>query len=465
MKQKTDVIAVFDIGKTNKKLLLFDEKYNLVEENIITFDEISDDDGFPCEDINALEKWVLSSFDQLKKSTQFQLRAINFSTYGASLVYIDAGGSRVGYLYNYLKPYPPDLMQRFIAERGGSESIMKSTSTPLTGHLNAGLQLYWLKHERPEIFKKVHTALHLPQYLNYLITGCTKAEITSLGCHSAMWNFAEKKYHQWLDDEAIKDKLAEVIKGDTVTPCKNEYTNDTILVGSGLHDSSAALIPYLFCFDHSFMVLSTGTWVISLNPFSSELPTAAELGAGCLSYLSYKGSPVKTTMLFSGNDHQQQTQRIADYFNVDQLFYQSVKYESNILNQLDKNIDLNFSDLNSTMPSPFSKRDIRRFNNAEAAYHQLLIDLVAQQAASARMVLTNSNIGTIYVDGGFCKNEIYMQLLSEIFSDYKVYTAAVMQGAALGAALAIHKHWNLTPVAPDMIQLKAWNQYNNVNSY
>ena len=37
----TPVILIFDIGKTNKKLLLFDEAYNMVYESIEQFQEIN----------------------------------------------------------------------------------------------------------------------------------------------------------------------------------------------------------------------------------------------------------------------------------------------------------------------------------------------------------------------------------------------------------------------------------------
>ena len=45
----TPVILIFDIGKTNKKLLLFDEAYNMVHESIEQFQEIKDEDGFEGE--------------------------------------------------------------------------------------------------------------------------------------------------------------------------------------------------------------------------------------------------------------------------------------------------------------------------------------------------------------------------------------------------------------------------------
>ena len=42
-----EIIAVFDIGKTNKKIFLFDKNFNIVFENSVRFEEIVDDDGFP----------------------------------------------------------------------------------------------------------------------------------------------------------------------------------------------------------------------------------------------------------------------------------------------------------------------------------------------------------------------------------------------------------------------------------
>ena len=42
----TEVILIFDIGKTNKKLLLFDRELRIVSEADDKFDEITDDDAF-----------------------------------------------------------------------------------------------------------------------------------------------------------------------------------------------------------------------------------------------------------------------------------------------------------------------------------------------------------------------------------------------------------------------------------
>ena len=58
---KETVIAIFDIGKTNKKLLLFNEDLKVVSETEQKFPEIKDDDGFECDDIDLIENWIKES--------------------------------------------------------------------------------------------------------------------------------------------------------------------------------------------------------------------------------------------------------------------------------------------------------------------------------------------------------------------------------------------------------------------
>ncbi|MBU3745140.1 MAG: carbohydrate kinase, partial [Sediminibacterium sp.] len=53
------VILIFDIGKTNKKLLLFDSNFTIVYEKLIQISEVIDEDGFPCENIDALTQWII----------------------------------------------------------------------------------------------------------------------------------------------------------------------------------------------------------------------------------------------------------------------------------------------------------------------------------------------------------------------------------------------------------------------
>ncbi len=104
--------------------------------------------------------------------------------------------------------------------------------------------------------------------------------------------------------------------------------------------------------------------------------------------------------------------------------------------------------------SAFAGRDLTKFPNYEEAYHQLIADIIQQQVKSTSLVLKGTTVKRIFVDGGFSKNSIYMYLLAKAFPSMEVYAASVAQASALGAALAIHPHWNKKPLPADIINLK-----------
>ncbi|GAB3025971.1 FGGY-family carbohydrate kinase [Niabella terrae] len=460
MDTRIPVIAIFDIGKTNKKLLVFDQQYQLIRETSVRFDEIPDEDGFPCEDLKSLSGWVLEQFRELCNDPDLLIRAVNFSTYGASLVYLNTAGKVLTPLYNYLKPYPSELQEAFLEKRGDRHSFSEQTSTPIMGSLNAGLQLYRVKRERPDIFEQTETILHFPQYLSYLFTGHRIAELTHIGCHSAMWDFSKMNYHKWLAEEGFIGKLAPMHSGHQGFSIDIPGIEQPVFVGTGLHDSSAAIIPYLRSFNDPFVILSTGTWTISLNPFNQTLPDMNSLSKGGLNYLSSHGLPVRTSMLFAGNDHDQQVQRIAGHFNLSPDFYKGVLPDLKLVGQLrkkDEGITIGSELLASaTTPSCFHRRDPGTFGTADVAYHRLLMDITDQQQLATRMVLQESPVEQLFVDGGFCRNELYMELLRTAFPELSVYAASMKQGTALGTALAIHDQWNPNPVPDSLIELKAY---------
>ena len=132
---------VFDIGKTNKKVFLFDEDYRIVFEKTAQFPETVDDDGDPCEDIALLKNWVLETARALRRDPEFHIAAVHCATYGASFVHVDAGLQPVAPLYDYLKPFPADLLADFLERYGGPEKMSLETASPLLGHLNSGLHI------------------------------------------------------------------------------------------------------------------------------------------------------------------------------------------------------------------------------------------------------------------------------------------------------------------------------------
>lgn len=454
---KIPVIAVFDVGKTNKKLFFFDEQYKIVLEKSARFEETVDEDGDPCENLELLKSWINETLQELTKQEEFDVKGINFSAYGASFVHLNENGETIGPLYNYLKPYPEHLKDTFYASFGGETKVSTETASPVLGSLNSGMQLYRLKHQKPQQFDKVKYSLHLPQYLSYLVTKQFFTDITSIGCHTGLWDFNNNSYHNWVRQENIDSKLAPLHASDSaisVSVHGKEYA-----VGIGLHDSSAALIPFFTSFHEPFVLISTGTWCVTLNPFNDSPLTSKELKSDCLCYISYKGKPVKASRLFAGNEHEQQSARIAAHFDKPDNFYKEVTHNSLTLAKLQKEAqNSNFmADWDNLATSEFGNRNLADFKDADEAYHQLIIDIVNLQSVSTNMVLKDTPVKRIFVDGGFSNNVIYMQLLAAAFPDMEVFAASVAQATSIGAALAIHKHWNSQSLPTNIIDLKYYS--------
>ena len=427
------VIAVFDIGKTNKKLFLFNELYQIVFEQSEQFAEITDEDNDVCEDIKKVTLWVMASLKSIILNSDYKVEAVNFSTYGASFVLLNEKLEIIAPLYNYLKPFPENLKSEFYEQYGGESKIAVETASPILGNLNSGMQLYLWKKQKSEMFSKIKYTLHLPQYLSSLFTKKYFSDMTSIGCHTALWDFKKNDYHDWVKAEKIDTLLAPIEPSNSAIEIN--FDEKKILVGVGLHDSSAALIPYLKSFSEPFILISTGTWCISMNPFNDNPLTANELAADCLCYLSYEGKPVKAARIFGGNEHDTETKKIANYFNCADNFYKELSinnYELRITN-CESIVETQCLRLHSE----FSSRKLSEFKNPEEAYYQLMVDIVRWQHQSTSLIIENSGIQQIFVDGGFSKNSIYMHLLARSFPEMKLYAATVAQSTALGAALAV----------------------------
>ena len=99
---------IFDIGKTNKKLFLFDPNFKEIHQEYVCFPETVDEDGHPCDDLSAIAEWMSSRFQHFLRDESIQVEAVNFSTYGASLVHLDRSG-RKGRGWGLRCPPPPPL--------------------------------------------------------------------------------------------------------------------------------------------------------------------------------------------------------------------------------------------------------------------------------------------------------------------------------------------------------------------
>jgi sugar (pentulose or hexulose) kinase len=433
---KERVIAAFDIGKTNKKIILFNDKMKVVYESEQKFAEIQDDDGFECDDIELIEKWIRTSIHNIIGSEKYDLTDINITTYGATIVCLDKNGKRITPAYNYLKPIDERIPESIYKRHGGRDEFCRRTASPALGMLNSGMQLLWLKKDKPELFERVKHVMHLPQYLSYTLTGKVYSEHTSIGCHTALWDFDNMTYHPWINN--LEVKLPEPVPVETYTEI--EIEGKKLRVGIGIHDSSSSLAPYFSESKGKFVLLSTGTWCINMNPFNSEKLTAEQLDKDCLCYMSINQKPVKSSRLFLGHMHETAVKIISDHYDKPEDFYKQVKFDRNLSNSLkEKFSDTTIFFQEETLSREFRERiDMYQFRNFEMAYHQLMKELGDLTIESINLILPEKNdIINIYVTGGFSRNDHFLNLIKDHFPDKKVYTSEISNAAALGAALVI----------------------------
>jgi sugar (pentulose or hexulose) kinase len=424
--------AIFDIGKTNKKLLIFNEKMEVVLEQEKEFNETVDDDGFPCDDLDLIEKWILQKVEEFTRSDEYDLKSINFATYGASVVYLDKDGKRITPLYNYLKKMPAEIPEMVYSEWGGMDEFCRKTASPPSGMLNAALQIKWIKESKPKLFSKIRYVLNFPQYLSYLLTGKIVADYTYLGCHTAMWDFDNMQYHPWLAKEGIE--LPEPVSSSTCYPVN--INGKTVQVGVGIHDSSASLVPYFKKSNDPFILFSTGTWMVIMNPFNNESLTSNELKNDILCYLSTDRKQVKSALLFLGHLHNVNLTRITEYFKAATDEYKKVQPDSDLLRTFEGKEGF----FSNGIPNDYIDYDIdlNQFGSFSEAYQRLVYDFTRLTFEGfKRIIPATDNIKTVYVSGGFNRNPIFIYLLNQWLPHKEVKASEVKNATAMGAAMVI----------------------------
>lgn len=437
-KMTEPVALIFDIGKTNKKALVFNQQLQVLQAYSEQMETVEDEDGFPTEDLQKLANWLQQILDHCLQNPAFSVKAVNASAYGATLVHIDASGQTIQPGYDYLKPLPDGFSSSFYQRYGGREAVCIATASPPLGMLNTGQHLLWLKTHRPEKFGQTSFALHMPQYLVWLLHGQPATDLTGLGCHTALWDFEASNYHHWVKAEGLTGKLPPLqTSGHAETVTRNGHT---FKAGTGIHDSSASLAVYQEAIKNPFVLVSTGTWSITLNPFATDPLTAEDMQQDCLNYLSHRGEKVRAARLFMGNEHDLQTAVLASRFNCSADYFKTVQADPEIFARVRQNRE--FARLLAFNGSPMLQMDYSQFKDYKTAYHALMAELMHWQCQSIETAIGSSKVQDVYLSGGFCQNPLFVKFLPELMRGKRFFRTSLDQSSALGAAVVIKQEWN-----------------------
>lgn len=429
---KTPIYAVFDVSHAGMKLTLFDEARQFLDQHEEVCLTDVDDDGFPCESLEHITQWVLEHWYSLRHHPEYHVRGVNFVAYGSSLVHLGADDRPVLPLYSYLKPLPEEYTRQFFATLDQTpEAFALATRSPYLGIMNSGMQLYWLKYAKPALYAQIQTSLHLPQYLSFLISGEKFSDYTSVGCHTALWDFDQHSYHTWVAREGIDQKLAPLLDDAVATVI------DGTLVGVGLHDSSAAVLPHLTNYDRPFAVLATGTWAVTINPFNRRPPTIESLQRNCPHYLSPKGDPFPASRFLLGREHDYQVRRIAMRFHTTPDFYQALPPTPLPIPAADAGKAWQRYGSTPQASQPAQMWDLSGFGSAAEAYHYLLHGLVTQLCEAIRLAVQNEKV--LFVEGRFGESPLFIEQLRTQLPDLDIRTSAVPWATALGTLIQLEQ--------------------------
>ena len=311
-------IVVLDIGKTNKKLFVYDSSLcclNPEEEGTVIPSVVVE--GLRCEDTAGICRWMLAGLRRAAAEYR-RIRCISVTTHGATIALLGTGrdryfpgdGGLVFPIVSYEQDLPAEEESAFYEEVGLSpEQMQRVTGTARLGWLlNCSKQVFWLRRRFPRRFAEVRSILMFPQYIGYLLTGERAAEPTYLGCHSYLLDIEGDRYSVVADRLGVLDLLpplplrATWERLGTIRPTIAAETglSPDCIVTLGAHDSNAALVPYFRERLDRFVLQDSGTWVVTMAPTGEARFADDELGREVFFNRSIYGRPVKTTIFRGG---------------------------------------------------------------------------------------------------------------------------------------------------------------------
>lgn len=440
----THNVAVIDIGKTNAKLALVDRD-SLTEIAVITRpNTVVSSPPWPHFDADGHWVFVLDGLREFHAA--YGIDAISITTHGACLALLDHAGNLAAPILDYEFAGPDEVATAYDAIR---PPFSETGSPRLAGGLNIGAQLFWQFQMDPELRGRTQHIVTYPQYWGARLTGVPATDITSLGCHTDLWNPHAGEVSSLVEALGISDKLAPVRKpSDVLGPVLPHIAEHTGLspdtpVHCGIHDSNASLLPYVLATKPPFSVISSGTWVIAMAVGGKRGPLDPDLDT--LINVTALGHPAPSARFMGGREHDIATG--GSYPQPTQQDLEAVLSQSVML-------------MPAVAPDtgPFRGHTARWVGGepdagtgARGAAVALYLALV-----TAECLANIGHEGGIIVEGPFATNQLYLEMLS-VAAGSDVYRSSGTTGTSSGAALLAISETLVPPMDQRHVPVRAEN--------
>jgi len=449
-------IAVLDIGKTNKKLLLYNQDLQIVYKHSTKIEEI-EVDGLCQDDLSAIDDWIVRELSEINK--KYPIRVISISAHGATCVCLDSTGKlavpELCYTIDPGQTFHDDFYKNF----GTREELQLTTGTPdFNLLLNMAKAINFARINFKRGFKKIRHILNLNEYFGFQLTGNAGAEPTYIGSHTYLWDFRNGYWSNVAEKLGVKSFLPAEINNpwDVLGTISSEMAKSTglksdTIVTQGIHDSNAALLPYLISMDEDFLLNSTGTWCVVMHEQQKVHFNEEEIGKLVFFNISTFSNPVKTSIFMGGVEYDQYNEILCKLHGETSLPPVDVELLNMAVNErtcfimpgitrgtgqfpdsepriIENGISIPFEKLKSGEIIPEFMKD------REKAYAILNLSLAIQSKVSLDRSDMKDGL-SLFIEGGFSKNSVYNALLTTFYPNSEVALTNLDEASAFGAAL------------------------------
>ena len=293
-------VAVIDIGKSNAKVAVIDRATRATLSVRTTANVSRPGPPYPHYDVERLWTWLLAALKSA--AAEGEIEAISVTTHGACFALM-AGDE----LALPLLDYEHDISAIDGAYNPLRGKFSETLSPSLPGGLNAGRQIFWLQATYPREFARVNAILPYPQYWGFRLSGAKASEVTSIGCHTDLWNPGTGTWSKLAESQGWAPRFPAMAKAwdqiGTLLPTVAAETGiaPRCRVLAGIHDSNASLFPHLVSRPLPFSVLSSGTWMIVFAAGGSI--AGLDEKRDCLANVDAFGRAVPSARFMAGREY------------------------------------------------------------------------------------------------------------------------------------------------------------------
>ncbi len=444
-------IAVIDIGKTNAKVVVLDAGTGAEIAAVKTANGVLKTGPYPHYDIEGLWGFIVSALKNFAQTPGFD--AISITTHGASAAMLAADGSLAMLVLDYEHGYPRAIADAYEHLR---PKFAETFSPRLSMGLNVGAQIHYLKSTFPADFSRVATILTYPQYWAFRLSGVAANEVTSLGCHTDLWNPTTQNYSSLVDTLGIRALMAPVRSAfDALGPVLPALAGEmglakAVPIYCGIHDSNASLLPHLVENEAPFAVVSTGTWVISFG-VGGDLEHL-DPRRDALANVDAYGRAVPSARFMGGREFEILAAEIGDA--------PSGAVEAALETTIGKGLMLLPNVVEGSGPFPGRKMRWAGDSAADAAERLAAVNLYLALMTEACLDLIGAK-GPVFVEGPFALNRAYLTALAAVTGSDVIAlpgSTGTSQGAALLTGIRPPAAAEKAPLRADLQGLRPYRQ-------